>query len=327
MDFGRSEPGVALDALDLDLPPDHPEAPAFFAARGHVERKTGAARGGQRVFIGAPIWNHAGYVGKLYPPGTRPDRFLHHYSRQFSTIELNTTYYGADPARLAKWREQTPPGFLFCPKFPREIGHDKRLAGVEDATAGFCETCRALGDRLGPLWILLPPDFGPAELDRLAVFLRDVPEDLELAVEVRHPAWFSDAGAASRLFALLEGVGAAAVLTDTVGRRDVLHMRPTANFAFVRFSGNGLHSSDYARMDAWILRLGRWLERGLERAFLFLHQPEPQEDQTAELGVYAVRRLRELVGVEAKGPELQPPPPQEQSLFGEEQLFRNTSDQ
>lgn len=322
MDFGRLEAGQRLEDQDLALPPDHPDAPAFFAALAKARRprpETSTLPDSVCVFLGAPIWNHAGFVGKLYPPGARPADYLRNYARQFNSIELNVTYYGADPARLAKWAAQTPPGFRFCPKFPREISHERRLRGVEQETERFYETCRALGDRLGPLWILLPPGFGPPELDRLQHFLRDLPPDLELAVEAREPAWYSDSSAGRRLFDLLEGVGAAAILTDTAGRRDVLHMRPTAPFAFLRFAGNDLHPLDEPRVDAWIRRLGRWFEAGLKRVYWFLHQPEPLEDRNAELGVYVRRRMQELLGIELSGPQLYDPAPREQSLFADDE--------
>ncbi|PIY12503.1 MAG: hypothetical protein COZ18_01865 [Flexibacter sp. CG_4_10_14_3_um_filter_32_15] len=43
---------------------------------------------------------------------------MYHYSRQFDSIELNVTHYQIPPEeRILKWKEMTPKGFLFCPKF------------------------------------------------------------------------------------------------------------------------------------------------------------------------------------------------------------------
>ena len=62
------------------------------------------------------------------------------------------------------------------------------------------------------------------------------------------------------------------VITDTSGRRDLMHMRLTNKTAFVRFVGNGLHTNDYQRIDNWISRLLYWKEMGLKEAYFFVHQ-------------------------------------------------------
>lgn len=252
------------------------------------------------VFFGAPVWNHSGFVGKLYPRSARKGDFLYHYARQFNSIELNTTYYGADALRLERWRDATPPGFRFSPKFERVITHDRRLRRVEDLTEKFCNTIRTLGDRLGPLWALLPPSFGPADLSWLAAFLKSFPADLQLAVEVRHPDWFAPEHL-ERLLALFEEYGVITVISDTAGRRDVLHMRLSAPHAFIRFGGNSLHASDYSRLAEWADRLAAWFEQGLETVWFFFHQPD--ESQASELGVAFAAELRAR-GIEARPPQL-----------------------
>lgn len=49
-------------------------------------------------------------------------RELEYASRQLSCIEINGTYYGTQkPATYAKWRDETPPGFMFSAKAPKRI--------------------------------------------------------------------------------------------------------------------------------------------------------------------------------------------------------------
>jgi hypothetical protein len=81
-----------------------------------------------------------------------------------------------------------------------------------------------------------------------------------------------------------------AALTDSAGRRDVLHQTLSGRAAFIRFLGNKLHHSDFARLDAWIDRLTVWKNQGLARAFLFLHQPD--EGLVPELAQHLETRVR-----------------------------------
>jgi uncharacterized protein YecE (DUF72 family) len=67
-------------------------------------------------------------VGNLYPPKSQPRDFLNLYSRRFTTVEGNTTFYAIPSAQtIEKWVEQTPPGFKFCPKLHRQITHQGLL--------------------------------------------------------------------------------------------------------------------------------------------------------------------------------------------------------
>src|SRR3546814_13452510 len=77
---------------------------------------------------------------------------LEYSSRHVSAIEINGTYYCTQkPATYAKWRDETPDGFMFSAKAPKRIMASKLLAKagvqVEDFIGGIVE----LGDRLGPL--------------------------------------------------------------------------------------------------------------------------------------------------------------------------------
>jgi len=104
---------------------------------------------------------------------------------------------------------------------------------------------------------------------------------------------------------LLAAYGAAAVLTDVAGRRDVLHMRLTAPFTMVRFSGDALVPSDFSRLDAWAERLARWIAAGVPEIWFFLHQKT--EHQTVDLALHLAGRLEETAGLAVEAPRLLPP--------------------
>src|SRR5690606_6468964 len=88
----------------------------------------------------------------FYPSGLVQRRELEYASRHVSAIEINGTYYGTQkPATYAKWRDETPEGFVFSAKAPKRIMASRTLAKtrvqVEDFVGGIVES----GDRLGPL--------------------------------------------------------------------------------------------------------------------------------------------------------------------------------
>src|ERR1700704_6509692 len=103
------------------------------------------------LYLGAPIWANKAWVGTFFPEGTRQREFLSLYSRRLNTVEGNTTFYGIPSAEtVTRWRDETPPGFKFCLKFPKAITHERRLRDAEVETAEFADRLRLLDDRAGP---------------------------------------------------------------------------------------------------------------------------------------------------------------------------------
>src|SRR5690606_38870043 len=103
-------------------------------------------------------------------------------------------------------------------------------------------------------------------------------------VEVRHKDWFKDIAARKDLFDMLHRLKKGAVITDAAGRRDCMHMELPVADTFIRFVGNGLHPTDYSRIDEWIERLDNWMKQGLQSAYFFLHQHD--EKDTPLLAAY-----------------------------------------
>jgi len=286
MKFGKL---ANVDGVDFALPRDRPDNARVLA--GLAARSD---RAPPRVLVGTSGWSSRSYVGALYPPGARSREFLALYARAFPANELNSTYYGVDEGRIRRWAASVPEGFRFCPKLPSVISHELELRGAEAEMESFAEALEGFGPALGRVFTVLPPGFAPERLGDLAAFVEAWAPRLELAVELRHEAWYADAGAGRELFALFEANGVTAVLTDVAGRRDVLHMAVTAPDVLVRFVGNALHPSDFVRLDDWTERLGRWLEAGVETAYFFLHQPD--DAQTVDLAEHLLPRLAARTG-------------------------------
>jgi uncharacterized protein YecE (DUF72 family) len=130
-------------------------------------------------------------VGNFYPKGTKPAEFLREYAKRVTTIEGNTTFYAVPSQQtIENWAADVPDGFRFCPKIPKAISHEGELADDADRALGFVDVMRQFGERLGPMFLQLPPRYNPRLLADLGAFLSLWPRDVRLAVEFRHLDWF-----------------------------------------------------------------------------------------------------------------------------------------
>ena len=125
---------------------------------------------------------------------------------------------------------------------------------------------------------------------------------MPVAVELRHPGWFSDRELLAAVSAMLEALGKTLVLSDVAGRRDVLHMRLTTPVALVRLNGHGLVASDFRRADDWATRLAGWLEAGLHEAYVFIHQKDILHSPIWTQ--HFLHRLHELTGLTVAPPHI-----------------------
>lgn len=238
--------------------------------------------------IGCAVWAYKKWVGDLYPAGSREADFLALYSRRFTVVEGNTTFYAIPNAdTLARWVDQTPDNFEFCLKLPREFTHSGLLHSSIEGTLRFLEHVGELGSKLGPVFAQLPPHYSPEYLGDLTEFLEALPQDKPFALEVRHPDWFRSPHA-ENLTAILQELGVGRVLLDTrpvyqsqddpqsnSERRKPelpLNLEVTANFAFVRFISHPKRSQNLPFLQDWARTVERWLRRGTQ-VYFFVHCP------------------------------------------------------
>ncbi|MEP6938960.1 MAG: DUF72 domain-containing protein [Rudaea sp.] len=158
-----------------------------FAQRARA-RETG-------VRVGVGGWNFAPWRNNFYPAGLVQKRELEFASRHLTAIEINSTFYSAQkPATYARWRSETPDGFVFSLKAPGHITGRRLLAETGKAIAAFVFGGLAeLGDRLGPIVWQLPPNKAFERAD-LAGFLDQLPRSIDAyplrhALEVRHESF------------------------------------------------------------------------------------------------------------------------------------------
>jgi uncharacterized protein YecE (DUF72 family) len=305
MDFGKLP---SVDHVDFTLPPDPPQNAAVLGA---LPARTAPPL----VYIGATGYNMKAWVGRWYPAGAKDAAFLGHYGRQFNTIEHNTTHYRIpDYATVARWREEVPEDFRYCPKIPQTISHARDLGLSGRQTGLFCDAIRGLGRQLGCCFMQLPPHFSTQNLPVLRRFLEAFPGDIPLAVEVRHESFFKPTIAAEDFFQLLQSHGVSTVITDVAGRRDVCHLRLSTGRALIRFVGNALHPSDYTRIQDWAGRLAGWFDGGLREVYFFSH--EPDNLLAPDLAAFAADAFaRAIPGALLRGPAPLKPPAEQGKLF------------
>ena len=200
----------------------------------------------KRFHIGCQSWGYDDWVTPaagetvFYPRGTKRDEMLGLYSQIFDTIEVDSTLYGIPPAStLRNWYDETPAGFIFSLKFPREITHDHRLRGSSVRIMNeFVKRSLVLREKLGIMLIQFPASFEPTadNTQSLQLFLSELPSDHRFAMEFRNTDWF-----AKPTFDQLEKAGVSLCLVEgTWIDRDIMFKfaeSVASSFAYVRFMG------------------------------------------------------------------------------------------
>jgi len=296
MDFGKV-PDSELDNIDFTLPDDHGDTDRLLRSL-----KSKAKKKKPQVYVGCAKWGRKEWVGKIYPPKTKVKDFVTHYVKQFNCLELNATHYRIpDPSWIERWKADAGKDFKFCPKFPQVISHMRRLKNCERETDEFLKAIEGFGVNLGTSFLQMPPNYPPKNYKELEVYLKTLPKNFKLTVELRHPEWFKDSGPVNETFDAVRKLGHGMIITDAAGRRDCLHMRLTNGEAFVRFVGNSLHPTDYTRIDEWVQRLKKWLTGGIERVYFIMHMHD--EKDSPELTAYTIKELNKHCKLDLKGPE------------------------
>ena len=183
--------------------------------------------------------------GTFYPEGLRQADELAYAAERMGAIEINATFYRLQkPESFAKWRDETPEGFVFSLKGSRFVTNRKDLSQAGESIEKFVgQGIVELGDRLGPLvWQLAKTKrFDANEIRAFLALLPREHEGLRLrhAIEIGHESF-----ACPEFVDLACGAGVAIVWSEDEGR-DAIADR-TADFAYLRLQGmNGDCATGY----------------------------------------------------------------------------------
>ena len=263
--------------------------PAKQTSRGAVGRNPAG-----RILVGVGGWTFEPWRESFYPAGLAQKRELKYASRQLTSIEINGTYYGSQkPESFARWREETPDGFVFSVKGTRFSTNRRVLAESGPSVERFLTSgVLELKEKLGPInWQFLPTKrYDP---DDFEAFLKLLPASVEghairHVVEVRHESFrvpgFVD---------LLRSYGVGVVLTDKAEFPQIPDV--TASFVYARLQRaiEG-EKTGYpaAELDRWAKRAHAWSKGAMGEGLAAVGGPEKKAAKSRDVFIYMINGFK-----------------------------------
>jgi uncharacterized protein YecE (DUF72 family) len=183
------------------------------------------------IRIGTGGWSYPSWKKIFYPAGLKAADEFEWYTQQFSSIELNNTFYKLpSPEQFFEWKQRAPDDFVFSIKASRFITQMKKLKTDTPAVQRLLDNAAWLEEKLGPILFELPPRW-KLNTERLREFLEHIPKGYLYAFEFREPTWFTQ-----EVYQLLEQHHCAFCISDSLGQ-----MSPhivTADFVYLRLYGS-----------------------------------------------------------------------------------------
>ena len=238
---------------------------------------------GGSIQIGTSGWNYPHWKGPFYPEKSRPQDFLKFYCENFSTVEINNTFYHLPTKKaVQEWYRTTPKHFIFAVKGSRFITHMKKLKVTKRSISIFFRRIDNLKEKLGPILFQLPPRWN-ANPERLKTFLRNLPKGYSYAFEFRSPAWFSE-----EIYETLEKHKASFCIYDLAGT--LSPVKTTSDIVYIRLHGpGGAYQGDYSRtmLNKWRDSITSWKDEG-KSVYCYFDN---------DICGYAPKNAKELVGL------------------------------
>lgn len=247
-----------------------------------------------QVRIGTSGWTYDGWRGPFYPPGVAKKNWLVWYADQFSTTEINGSFYRTPSLEAVKsWHDQTPDDFIFAWKASKFITHWKRLSDKSVNSIELMETrLKKLRHKIGPVLFQLPARF-KANRERLASFLKLLPRRYRYTFEFRDASWYEEP-----LFEVLRDHNVSLCLSDHVDAPAPWEV--TADFVYIRGHGpTGEYHSRYSKqtLSKWQRAIAKWRRKGIDVFCYFDNDQKSAAPKDARrlLQMVAPRRTRSAV--------------------------------
>lgn len=220
-----------------------------------------------RFFIGTSGWNYPHWKGLFYPEDCPKSHWFEFYSRHFTTVEVNATFYRRfKDQTYHQWRERVPPEFRYVLKAPRQITHRKYLVDVKQDIQEFWASASLLEDRLGLILLQLAPST-PYDPDRLRRTLLTFEDPGKVAVEFRHKRWLT-----REIEGLLKEIGSVFCSADSPKMKLVDWV--TSETAYIRLHGRKRwYSHNYSKEELKeIAQLAReMVNKAATRVYIFFN--------------------------------------------------------
>ena len=169
-----------------------------------------------------------------------------------------------------------------------------QLQHCEEEVAQQLSLLTPLKDKLGVMMLQLPASFGPDKLGVLEQFLAALPTELNVAVEVRHLAFFAKGDEEKALNQVLIRHNANRIIMDTRALftgpcnnallEEVRDKKPrvpvnviaTGSTPVVRFVGNDVDDDNLRCLTPWVKKVHQWLNDGKD-VYFFCHRPDNKD--------------------------------------------------
>ncbi|MFZ5907042.1 MAG: DUF72 domain-containing protein [Nitrospirota bacterium] len=239
----------------------------------------------QKVHIGTSGWYYQHWKGTLYPEELSEKDYLKFYSRNFTTAEINNTFYQMPEKKtLSCWRDSVPSGFIFAVKASRYITHIKKLRDSKKSLFSLLTRIDVLNEKLGPVLFQLPPRWHK-NTERLRYLLDILPGEYRYTFEFRDSSWFC-----AEIYDMLEENQCAFCIYDLDGM--LSPKKITADFIYIRLHGpDGPYKGEYAVsvLAGWAGAFSAWSRQGKEIYCYF------DNDEKGFAGKNALE-LKEMIG-------------------------------
>ncbi|MCL2759920.1 MAG: DUF72 domain-containing protein [Treponema sp.] len=144
------------------------------------------------IAIGTSGYSYNEWVGPFYPPKTKQEEFLSLYAAQFSTVELNFSYYVMPTAEQIRRMLETSGDLAFAIKAPQSLTHKVDPSKWQEEVKTYLTAIEPLREagRLEAVLIQFPYSFhyeadNRRHLDKLLTEFSGIPS----AVEFRNNDW------------------------------------------------------------------------------------------------------------------------------------------
>ncbi len=241
------------------------------------------------LYLGCPQWSSTHWKGRFFSSNCAPSNMLSEYGQIFNTVEGNTSFY-ADPKpdTIQKWYQSVPEDFKFTFKIPRRFSHEMALQHCRDDLNIWLDLFSPLFPKIGQVMLQLPKACSPEYLHRIENFCALLPDELSVAVEVRHLDFF-DKGDAERRYnqflmkhnynrimmdtrPLFSEIPNTEAVIDAQAKKPKvpLHVIATSNAPIIRYVGTSNLEENRAFYKPWLNKIRLWLEEG-KTPYVFFH--------------------------------------------------------
>jgi len=246
------------------------------------------------ILVGTAGFSYQDWVGPFYPAGTKPAAMLEYYSRYFSFVEVNSTYYHMPGLKLFESMDKkTPDDFKFAVKLFGGFTHERNCSKEEAEKFIYALSPVAESGKLSCILAQFPYSYHcTAENIDYLKQLKDYFSGYELCIEFRNREWIK-----KEIFEILRQEEMGFVCVDEPGIKGLITKvtAVTSKTAYLRlhgrnaqkwYSGEGSERYDYLyssnELLEWIGRIREMDEEATVTLISFNNHPKGKAIENAK---------------------------------------------